>query len=526
MNAKPVTCTGALICCVWWHTGTRPNIIFIFADDQGYRDVGYHGSTAIQTPTLDRLASEGVILSNYYLQPACSPSRGTLLSGRYQIYTGLRVLQHCARDGLPEEMPTIADAMRGAGYATHIIGKWHVGFYKDELTPTYRGFDSFFGYYTSGPTFYSYIQCSKNSTEPIRSFEEFYRLLNLMKNYDTATEEQKKGFICGYDLHSNETVAWEYNGQYSTHLFSQKAIDIIKSHSEKEDAKPFFLYLNYQAPHGPLAVPEEYIKPYANITNENRRIYAGMIASIDEGVLNITKALEKYGVWNNTVLIFSTDNGGDTNQGANNWPLRGIKMSWWEGGIKGIGFVTSPLIKNRGTVNNGLMHVSDWFPTLVGLAGGDTAGLNLDGFDVWQSISNGDPSPRTELLHNIDPMYTRGSRLNISNFDNRIAAAIRVGNWKLITGNPGFGSWVAPPEDSDLRSLPDPDPRSKNIWLFDLSNDPYETTDLFESHQEKAIELLNKLAEYDTTAMPPNDPPIDLRCNPENFGGAWKPWNP
>jgi len=457
----------------------------------------------------------------------CSPTRGAFLTGRYPIHTGQQhcVLRACQPSGVPEEMPTIGNAMHDAGYATHVIGKWHAGFYKDELTPTHRGFDSFLGYFTGSPTFYAYIQCAKNSTEP-SNIQVYYKLLELMKNFHNATEEDKEGFLCGYDLHSNETVAWQYNGEYSTHLFTQKAIDIIECHSEQEDAKPFFLYLNYQAPHGPLAVPEEYIKPYASIEDENRRIYAGMIACMDEGVLNVTKALEKYGLWNNTILIFSTDNGGDTNQGANNWPLRGRKASWWEGGIKGIGFVTSPLIKNGGTVNNGFMHVSDWFPTLVGLAGGDTAGLNLDGFDVWQSISNGDPSPRTELLHNIDPLETRGSRLNISNFDNRVAAAIRVGNWKLITGGQRFGSWFSPPEDTDLQTVPNPDPKSKNIWLFDISNDPYETTDLFESNPDKAVELLDKLAEYDATAVPPHFPPIDLRCDPANFGGAWRPWEP
>ena len=158
--------------------------------------------------------------------------------------------------------------------------------------------------------------------------------------------------------------------------------------------------------------------------------------------------------------------------------------------------------------------------------------MNLDGFDVWKSISDGEPSPRHEILHNIDPlMPKRGSLLNISNFDNRVRAAIRVGNWKLITGTPlstpnQKSGWIAPPEDSDIQSTDDPDQVSKNIWLFDISSDPYEKTDLFESHQDVAVDLLNRLAEYQETAVPARFPDIDPRCNPELHDGVWGPWRP
>ena len=471
-----------------------------------------------------------MILNNYYVQPMCTPTRGALMSGRYQIYTGLQhsVIQPCQRSSLPEEIPTIANAMHDAGYATYMVGKWHIGFYKQDVTPYHRGFDSFFGFLNGGVGYYNFVECFINSTQGITSAAQYYHAEHLMKHYDTVTEEDLEGYLCGFDLRSNDTVAWEYAGQYSTHLFSQKSIDIVKTHSEMKHTKPFFLYLSYQAVHGPLAAPKSYVDPYKDsIPDEDRQVYAGMTTCMDEGIGNLTKALRDYGLWNNTVLVFSTDNGGSPASGANNWPLRGEKTSWWEGGVKGIGFVASPLIKNRGTINNGLMHVSDWFPTLVGLAGGDTAGLNLDGFDLWQSISNGDPSPRTELLHNIDPLTPlRGSRLDISDFDNRVAAAIRVGDWKLITGDPGTGTWTAPPEDSGLQSVNDPDPADKNIWLFNIADDPNETTDLLHSNQGKAVEMLNKLAEYQDTAVPPNFPPNDLSCNPDNFEGVWSPWRP
>ena len=507
--------------------------MFILADDYGYRDVGYHGSTVIKTPTLDRLARSGVKLDNYYVQPICTPTRSQLLSGRYQIHTGLQhgVITTCQPNSLPKEIPTLADQLRDAGYATHMVGKWHLGYFEEELVPTQRGFDSFFGFLNGGKLHFSNIMCV--NTEEILSRLPQSIFLNITDDLKNITDYiTKKPQWCGLDLWSNETVAANYSGHYSTHLFTDKAIDVIRAHATQQDTKPLFLYLAYQAVHTPLEVPEAYTKQYESITDENRRLYAGMTTCMDEGVLNVTKALEKYGLWDNTILIFSTDNGGFMNGGGRNWPLRGGKASLFEGGMRGVGFVHSPLIKRTGTVNSGLVHISDWFPTILALAGRNTTGLNLDGFDVWKSITDGEPSPRKELLHNIDPLKRKhGSLLNISNFDNRVQAAIRVGNWKLITGNPVPGTpnpqksrWVAPPEDADIQSIRSPDPASKNIWLFDISSDPYEKTDLFETHQDIAVDMLNRLAEYQSTAVTPTYPLLDPSCIPVSENEVWGPW--
>ena len=528
---------GVLSMTIGWNTEvcaiqTPPNVVFILADDFGYRDVGFHGSTVIRTPTLDRLAYNGVRLDNYYVQPICTPTRSQLLSGRYQIHTGLQhsIIWPCQPNSLPKEIPTLANKLHDAGYATHMVGKWHIGYYEEPLIPTRRGFDSFFGYLNGGEDYFSHTLCQDLQNSLESSMEDYSKMWKLNSyNYFASSADDKyvKHRYCGLDLRSNETVAVNYTGHYSTHVFTQKAIDVIKSHAERQVAKPFFLYLAYQAVHSPMEVPEIYTKPYASIKDKDRRTYAGMTACMDEGVLNVSIALEKYGLWNNTILIFSTDNGGEVLAGGNNWPLRGWKRSLWEGGMRGVGFVHSPLIKHRGTVNSGLIHVSDWFPTILALAGGNTTGLNVDGFDVWKSIVNGEPSPRQEILHNIDPLMPKhGSVLNISKFDNRVRAAIRVGNWKLITGNPLDGSWIAPPEDTGNHSIPDPDPKSKNIWLFDLSKDPNEKTDLFEQRRDIAVPMLNKLAEYQTKAVPARYPPVDPRCNPQLYGGVWGPWQP
>ena len=519
---------------ICWNTevfaaDTPPNVVFILADDYGYRDVGYHGSTAIKTPTLDRLARSGVRLDNYYVQPLCTPTRSQLLSGRHDIHTGLQhgMIAPCQANSLPKQIPTLADELRGAGYATHMVGKWHLGHYAEQLVPTRRGFDSFFGFLNGGELYSSHVLCVRSENVLSQTCE-----LKKRKDYRPPANEQYDSMLCGLDLRSDETVADNYSGNYSTHLFTEKAIDVIKAHATEQDAKPLFLYLAYQAVHYPLEVSEAYTKQYESITDENRRLYAGMTTCMDEGVLNITMALEKYGLWDNTILIFSSDNGGKAEYGGNNWPLRGGKSSLWEGGMRGVGFVHSPLIKHSGTVNSGLIHVSDWFPTILALAGRETTGLKVDGFDVWKSITDGEPSPRKELLHNIDPLTPKhGSLLNISKFDNRVQAAIRVGNWKLITGNPDpvtpepvKNSWVAPPEDADIQSVRSPDPASKNIWLFDISSDPYEKTDLFETHQDIAVDMLNRLAKYRSTAVTPSFPKMDPRCSPKNKNGVWGPW--
>ncbi|CAB4041909.1 Arylsulfatase B [Paramuricea clavata] len=170
-----------------------------------------------------------------------------------------------------------------------------------------------------------------------------------------------------------------------------------------------------------------------------------MVSAMDEAIGNITKTLKEKGLWNNTVLIFSTDNGGQVQNGGNyNWPLRGWKGSLWESGVRGVGFVNSPLLKNPGRVSHEMIHVSDWFPTLVKLAGGDLNGTKpLDGFNIWETINTGKPSPRTEILHNIDPG-------RVSWFYNWSAqAALRVGDWKLLTGfQSRHSQWIPPPNSS------------------------------------------------------------------------------
>ncbi|KAF3849280.1 hypothetical protein F7725_015777 [Dissostichus mawsoni] len=493
----------------------QPNIVFILADDYGWYDVGYH-SSEIRTPNLDKLSAAGVRLENYYVQPLCTPSRNLLMTGRYQIRTGMQhqIIWPCQPYCVPLDEKLLPQLMKEAGYATHMVGKWHLGMYKKDCLPTRRGFDTYFGYLTGSEDYFTHVRCSRIAA------------LNLSR--------------CALDLRDGEEVATGYKGDYSTELLSLRASSIIKKHNSN---KPLFLYVALQAVHAPLQVPERYLAPYSFIKDPHRRQYAGMVSAMDEAVGNITLALQQGGLWDNTILVFSTDNGGQTLSGGSNWPLRGRKWSLWEGGIRGVGFVASPLLKQPGTVSHELIHISDWLPTLVGLAGGSTNGTKpLDGFNVWNTISKGFASPRLELLHNIDPLYndiapckftcfiihkwgfshsvrtmddlhdqlrpllsagpgtqrqsslaqvvSGGSWAN-SGFNVSIHAAIRSSNWKLLTG------------------YPEKDPEERN----ELS-----------AHFPTVVEyLLTRLNQYQKSALPINFPDEDPRCDPGPTG-AWGPW--
>lgn len=477
-----------------------PHIIFILTDDQGYHDVGYHGSD-IETPTLDRLAAEGVKLENYYIQPICTPSRSQLLTGRYQIHTGLQhsIIRPRQPNCLPLDQVTLPQKLQEAGYSTHMVGKWHLGFYRKECLPTRRGFDTFLGSLTGNVDYYTYDNCDGPG-------------------------------VCGFDLHEGESVAWGLSGQYSTMLYAQRASHILASHSPQ---KPLFLYVAFQAVHTPLQSPREYLYRYRTMGNVARRKYAAMVTCMDEAVRNITWALKRYGFYNNSVIIFSSDNGGQTFSGGSNWPLRGRKGTYWEGGVRGLGFVHSPLLKKKRRTSRALVHITDWYPTLVGLAGGTTSAADgLDGYDVWPAISEGRASPRTEILHNIDPLYNHARHGSLEGgfgiWNTAVQAAIRVGEWKLLTGDPGYGDWIPP---QTLASFPGSwwnlermASIRQAVWLFNISADPYEREDLADQRPDVVRTLLARLADYNRTAIPVRYPAANPRAHPDFNGGAWGPW--
>ncbi|XP_077529388.1 arylsulfatase B-like [Haemaphysalis longicornis] len=322
-----------------WPNKLPPNIIIIFADDLGWDDVSFHGSAQIPTSNLDALAADGIILNNHYALPACTPSRSAFLTGRYPIHTGMQqaVILPAEPWGLPQEMKIMPEFFRDLGYETHLVGKWHLGNFAKEYTPTYRGFDTFYGFYGAEVDYRSH----------------------------TFTMYNKTGldFWDGTEPIRNET------GHYSTTLLTNRAINLIETRNKE---KPFFLYLGHQAPHAgsdiPLDAPAENIGKFPYIGEENRTIYAGMVDALDESVGAVVEALHKEKILKNSIIVFCGDNGGQpfgphSNRGFN-WPLRGAKGGLWEGSTRVSTFLWSPMLAKRRRVSQQMMHVIDWLPTL------------------------------------------------------------------------------------------------------------------------------------------------------------------
>ncbi|OXU27087.1 hypothetical protein TSAR_008392 [Trichomalopsis sarcophagae] len=288
---------------------TPPHIIFIVADDLGWNDVGFHGSGQIPTPNIDALAYSGLILNRYYVSPICTPSRSALMTGKYPIHTGMQrgVLKGAEPRGLPLKEKLLPEYLRELGYRTHIVGKWHLGFYTKEYTPTYRGFESHLGYWTGHQDYYDH----------------------------TAVEEP----YWGMDMRRNMEPAWDLHGQYSTDVFTKEAVKLIKSHNASQ---PMFLYLAHAAvhsanPYNPLPVSDEIVDKIKIPEYKRRRFAgrAGMTSAMDASVGSVIEALDKRNMLRDCLIVFSTDNGGPAEgfnlNAASNWPLRGVKDTLFEG---------------------------------------------------------------------------------------------------------------------------------------------------------------------------------------------------
>lgn len=430
----------AFILAVGARAADRPHIVHIVADDLGWRDVGFNGSADIPTPNLDRLAREGARLTQFYAQPMCTPTRAALLTGRYPFRYGLQtaVIPSVSAYGLDVEERLLPESLKERGYATALVGKWHLGHADRKWWPTSRGFD-----YHYGP---------------------------LIGELDYFTHEE------------HGVVDWYRNGErvleagYTTRLLGDDAVALIERH---DPSKPLYLYLAFNAPHTPYQAPDADVERFASIADPTRRTYAAMVSILDEQVGRVVAALDRRGMRDDTLIVFHSDNGGTKNPmfagvmadmskvtiPCDNEPYRDGKGSLYEGGTRVCAFANWPGHIRPGVVD-GLVHVVDLPATFAALAGASTTeGKPLDGVDVFATLARGAPSPRREIVYNVEPFR----------------AALRHGDWKLI--------WRT--------TLP------TSVALYDLATDPGEGKNLAEAHPDRVRAMQARLEELAREAVKP-----------------------
>jgi arylsulfatase A-like enzyme len=417
----------------------RPHIVYILADDLGWKDVSFHGSD-IHTPNLDRLAHGGARLEDLYAQPMCTPSRAALMTGRYPHRYGLQtiVIPSAGKYGLATDEWLLPQVLKEAGYRTAIVGKWHLGHADRKYWPRQRGFD-----YQYGPIL---------------------------------------GEIDYYTHQAHGTTDWYRDNQpvkedgYATELLGDDAVRLIAGHDPKT---PLFLYLTFTAPHAPYQAPQAYVDQYKDIKDSSRRTYAAMVTAMDDQIGRVLAALDSRGMRGNTLIVFQSDNGGprsamftgevDMSKStipADNGPYRDGKGMLYEGGTRVVALANWPGHIRPGSVVDQPIHMVDMLPTLASLAGASLSRCKpLDGLDVWPTIGEGKPSPRDEVVYDIEPFR----------------AALRKGDWKLV--------WQV--------TLP------SRVELFNLAQDPSETTNLAAKYPQKVAELQQRIQALASEAAPP-----------------------
>lgn len=417
---------------------SRPNIIILLADDLGYAGLGANGCKDIPTPNIDSIAKNGVRFTDgYATHCVCSPSRAGLMSGRYQHRFGFEHNSGPERFaaenfGLPRSEPTLAERLKAVGYATGMVGKWHIGF-KEGLRPHERGFDYHYGFLSGARTYMP----GKADTDP------------LIRNGQPVTDER----------------------EYLTDAFARESVDFIErcvatkneEPGTKNPARPFFLYVAFNAVHSPMEATEPYLARFPNLTG-TRRIHAGMVAAMDDAVGRVLAKVRALGQEENTLIFFYSDNGGPTPQTtASNEPLRGYKGQFYEGGIR-VPF----LAQWKGTLPAGMVYREmvmgfDCHATALAAVGVPApTDKPLDGVDLLPFLLG----KQTGRPH--DQLFWRAGEKH----------AARVGDWKLVQD------------------------RSGGVELFNLKDDIGEKTDLAAKEAEKLKELESAYAAWDKQMMP------------------------
>lgn len=392
----------------------KPNIVVIVTDDMGYGDLGIHGGRDIPTPHIDALMRSGVRFTDAYVSgPYCSPTRAGFLTGRYPQRFGHEFNPTGPPAGLPLSERTLADRLKTAGYRTALFGKWHLGAVA-ELHPMERGFDEFYGFLGGEHSYHEAV----HRNDPV--------------------------------LDGRTPVA---RTAYLTDAFADRSIDFIK----RNRARPFFLYLAFNAVHTPMEAKQEYLDRFKNIADERRRTYAAMLSAMDDAIGRTMAALRAEGLENNTLIVFFNDNGGPTMQGttingSSNTPLRGSKRQTWEGGIRvPFAFAWKGKLPANKVDHRPIIQL-DVMPTVLAAAGVQVdPSWKLDGVDLMPFLTGRNSTQPHDALY-----WRLGGMM-----------AIRQGAWKLVKTQDG-------PIPSDVSALSD----LSGAALYDLSKDIGEQNDL------------------------------------------------
>lgn len=442
----------------------RPNILLILTDDHGYADVGFQGlDNNVRTPSLDALANDGVIFDAAYVaHPFCGPSRTALMTGRYPHKIG-------AQFNLPVDGSTtgpdvnevfVSKALQQAGYYTGAIGKWHLG-ETAPYHPNKRGFDEFYGFLGGGHKFFP-------------------------KEYKAQYEQAKSN---GIKIFNDYITPLERNGrevdetEYLTDAFSREAVNFIER-AEKQDSTPFFLYLAYNAPHVPLEAKKEDIALFSHIEDEKRRNYLAMVYAVDRGINKIVKALKQTGQYDNTLIVFLSDNGGNERWGSSNGPLQEGKGSALEGGHR-VPMVFHWPKELESKKYDEPVSALDFYPTFLALASSEgPEDKVLDGKNIIPHIIN-DTSARDG-----ESLYILRHRKGYHD------VSVRRDQWKAVrTGH--SGDWK----------------------LYNIVNDVSETQDLSKEYPHVVYDLMRDVSFWAWS----NKQPLWFHIHQE--GDEWRDYN-
>ncbi|MCM2680293.1 sulfatase [Echinimonas agarilytica] len=443
---KKISLLGGLVAAIMCaatsvKAAEQPNIILIFSDDAGFADFGFQGSQSIKTPNLDTLAQKGVRFTQGYVSDAtCGPSRAGLMTGRYQQRFGYEEINipgymspvsgvKGAEMGLPLEETTLADALKKQGYKTAVFGKWHLGD-ADRFHPLKRGFDEFYGFRGGDRSYFEYNDENK--------------LMSMEASFDKKTE---RGF--GH---------YEEPKSYLTDVLADETIDFINRNKDN----PFFVYLSFNAVHTPMEALPEDLALFPELTGE-RKTLAAMTWAMDRAIGRVLDNLEAHNLSNNTLIVFTNDNGGPSDKnGSSNYPLAGTKSNFLEGGIRVPFLMTWPDQLKPGEYNYPVSTL-DLMPTFYRSAGGIEMQENWDGVDLIPHLTGKNSNRPHQLM-----FWKKETR-----------AVIRDGDWKLVRH---------------------PD---RPAELFDLSKDVGEQNDLAAKEPERVKRMFKQLFEWELTLERP-----------------------